>query len=49
MITDLVQRGSDDCPEGAEDDPDGRRDIHEANIVDVIVNSIEDGWNEKLE
>ena len=48
MITDLVESGCDDCPEGAEDDPDGWRDIQEANKVDVVVNSIADGWNEKL-
>ena len=45
----LVDCCSDDSSEGAEDDPDGGRDIHETNEVDVVINSIENGRDEELD
>ena len=49
VFLDLINCSSDDCPGRAEDDPDGRRDEHEANKVDVVVHSIEHGRQEILE
>ena len=45
----LIDCGSDDSPEGAEDDPDGGRDIHETNEVDVVIHSIENRWDDELD
>ena len=45
----LIDCGSDDSPEGAKDDPDGGRDIHETNEVDVVINSIENRWDDELD
>ena len=33
----------------AENDPDEGRDIHEANEVNVVINSIENGRDEELD
>ena len=45
----LIDCGSDDSPKGAEDDPDGGRDIHETNEVNVVINSIENRWDDELD
>ena len=49
VILYLINSSCDDCSEGAKNDPDGWRDKREANKVDVVVHSIEYGWQEELE
>ena len=43
----LVDGGSDDGPEGAEDEPDWRRHQGEADEVDVVVDGVQDAGKQE--